>query len=66
METFTGRYELRSITSDGQIVVGMYNTLDEALDAKDLRLISQDLPLVIYDALTSQPILPMVRESKYE
>ena len=64
METFTGRYELRSITSDGQIVVGMYNTLDEALDAKDLR--SQDLPMVIYDALTSQPILPMVRESKYE
>jgi hypothetical protein len=61
-----GRYELRSITGDGQIVVGIYDTLDEALDAKDYRMRSQSLPLVIYDALTSQPILPMVRESNYE
>ncbi len=61
-----GRYELRSITGDGQIVVGIYDTLDEALDAKDYRMRSQDLPMVIYDALTSQPILPMVRKSKYE
>jgi hypothetical protein len=61
-----GRYELRSITGDGQIVVGIYDTLDEALDAKDYRMRSQDLPMVIYDALTSQPILPMVRESNYE
>ncbi len=61
-----GRYELRSITGDGQIVVGIYDDLDEALDAKDYRTRSQSLPLVIYDALTSQPILPMVRKSKYE
>ena len=61
-----GRYELRSITGDGQIVVGIYDTHDEALDAKDYRMRSQSLPLVIYDALTSQPILPMVRKSKYE
>jgi len=61
-----GRYELRSITRDGQVVVGIYNTLDEALDAKDYRMRSQDLPMVIYDALTTEPILPMVRESNYE
>jgi hypothetical protein len=61
-----GRYELRSITGDGQFVVGIYDTLDEALGAKDYRMRSQSLPLVIYDALTSQPILPMVRESNYE
>jgi len=61
-----GRYELRSITRDGQVVVGIYDTLDEALDAKDYRMRSQDLPMVIYDALTTEPILPMVRESKYE
>ena len=61
-----GRYELRSITRDGQIVVGIYNTLDEALAAKDYRMRSQDLPMVIYDAVTGEPILPMVRESNYE
>jgi len=61
-----GRYELRSITRDGQVVVGIYNTLDDALDSKDYRMRSQSLPLVIYDALTTEPILPMVRESKYE
>ena len=61
-----GRYELRSITRDGQVVVGIYDTLDEALDAKDYRMRSQDLPMVIYDAVTTEPILPMVRESKYE
>ena len=63
---FIGRYELRSITRDGQVVVGIYDTLDEALAAKDYRMRSQDLPMVIYDALTTEPILPMVRESKYE
>jgi len=61
-----GRYELRSITRDGQFVVGIYNTLDEALAAKDYRMRSQDLPMVIYDAVTGEPILPMVRESNYE
>ena len=66
MESLIGRYELRTITRDGQIVVGIYNTLDEALEAKDLKMRSQALPLVIYDALTSQPIIPGVRKSKYE
>tara|TARA_Y100000296_G_C5061126_1_gene199880 strand:+ start:333 stop:533 length:201 start_codon:yes stop_codon:yes gene_type:complete len=66
METLIGRYELRSITRDGQVVVGIYDTLDDALDAKDYRMRSQDLPMVIYDAHSGQPMLPMVRESKYE
>lgn len=66
METLIGRYELRSITRDGQVVVGIYDTHDDALDAKDYRMRSQDLPMVIYDAHSGQPMLPMVRESKYE
>tara|TARA_R110002051_G_scaffold231818_2_gene293713 strand:+ start:305 stop:508 length:204 start_codon:yes stop_codon:yes gene_type:complete len=61
-----GRYELRSITRDGQVIVGIYDTLDEALGAKDYRMRSQDLPMVIYDAHSGQPLLPMARESKYE
>ena len=61
-----GRYELRSITSDGQFVVGIYEDLDSALDAKDYRMRSQSFPMVIYDAHSGQPLLPMARESNYE
>ena len=58
METLIGRYELRSITSDGQFVVGIYEDLDSALEAKQLKMRSQSYPVVIYDAQEEMPVLP--------
>jgi len=53
-----GRYELRTISSFGQTIVAIYNTIEEAREAKQLKLRSQDLPVIIYDADTEQPIRP--------
>ena len=52
-----GRFELRTISPHyGQTVVGIYETIEEALEGRDLKMRSQDLPLVIYDSITGQPI----------
>ena len=52
-----GRFELRTISPHyGQTVVGIYETIEEALESRDLKMRSQDLPLVIYDSITGQPI----------
>ena len=53
----SGRFELRTICPHfGQTVVGIYETFDEALEGRDLKMRSQDLPLVIYDSITGEPI----------
>ena len=49
-----GRYELRTISSFGQTIVAIYNTIEEAQEQK---MWSQDLPVVIYDADKEQPII---------
>jgi len=57
------RYELRVISPHyGPTVVGIYETLDEALAAKELKMISQDLPVIIYDAEEEMPVLPGVKK----
>ena len=56
-----GRYELRTISSFGQTIVAIYNTIEEAQEAKQLKLRSQDLPVIIYDADTEQPIRPATK-----
>jgi len=60
-----GRFELRTICPHfGQTVVGIYETIEEALDGRDLKMRSQDLPLIIYDSITDEPLLPMVKKGK--
>ena len=56
-----GRYELRTISSFGQTIVAIYNTIEEAQEAKQLKLRSQDLPVIIYDADEEQPVYPTPR-----
>ena len=52
-----GRFELRTICPHfGQTVVGIYETFEQALEGRDLKMRSQDLPLVIYDSITGEPI----------
>ena len=54
-----GRYELRTICPHfGHTVVGIYETLDQALEGRDLKMRSQDLPVIIYDADEEQPVYP--------
>ena len=53
------RYELRTISPHfGQTTVAIYDNLKEARDAQHIKRISQDLPVVIYDAETESPVLP--------
>jgi len=60
-----GRYELRTICPHfGHTVVGIYETLEEALEGRDLKMRSQDLPLIIYDSIENIPLLPMVKKGK--
>jgi len=52
-----GRYELRTISQHfGQTIVSIHNTIEEAQEAKQLKMRSQSLPVIIYDADTEQPI----------
>jgi hypothetical protein len=52
-----GRYELRTISPHfGQTVVGIYGTIEEALEGRNLKLKSQDLPLIIYDSVDDEPL----------
>ena len=63
MEALIGRYELRVlIPAAGPTVCGIYQTLDEAIEAKQLKMRSQDLPVIIYDAEEEMPILPGVKK----
>ena len=49
------RYELRTVNPHfGQSVVGIYQTLKEAKKAYQLKLISQDMPIVIYDTVKQE------------
>ena len=53
------RFELRTISPHfGQTVVGIYDNLEEARQALELKQRSQDLPCIIYDAETESPVLP--------
>ncbi len=54
-----GRYELRTISPNyGQTIVAIYNTIEEAMEGRDLKVRSQDLPVIIYDADEEQPVYP--------
>ena len=60
-----GRYELRTISQHfGQTVVGIYETMPQALEARDLKMRSQDLPLVIYDIINDEPAPSYARTQK--
>ena len=51
------RYELRTISPHfGHTIVGIYDNLEEARQALELKRRSQSLPCFIYDAETEQPI----------
>tara|TARA_Y100001973_G_C5207916_1_gene343035 strand:+ start:4294 stop:4527 length:234 start_codon:yes stop_codon:yes gene_type:complete len=51
------RYEVRTITPHfGQTVVGIYQTLEEARQHKQLLFMSQDFPLVIYDTVKCEKV----------
>ena len=57
-----GRFELRTISPHfGQTVVGIYKTIEEAQEAKQLKMRSQSLPVVIYDVNTDRPITGSMR-----
>jgi hypothetical protein len=57
MEDSIGRFELRTICPHfGQTVVGIYKTIDEALEGRNLKMKSQDLPLIIYDSVDDEPL----------
>jgi len=58
MDSSIGRFELRTICPHyGQTVVGIYETIEQALNGRDLKMRSQDLPLVIYDSINDTPVL---------
>ena len=58
----SGRFELRTISPhSGQTVVGIYKTIEEAQEAKQLKMRSQALPVVIYDVNTDRPITGSMR-----
>jgi len=51
------RYEVITVSPHfGQTVVGIYQTLKEAKDYKELLFRSQDLPLVIYDTIKQERV----------
>ena len=57
-----GRFELRTISPHfGQTVVGTFDSIEAAQVGKDLKMRSQDLPLVIYDIKTDRPITGSIR-----
>jgi hypothetical protein len=57
------RYELRVIIPDaGPTICGIYETLDEAIEAKALKVRSQSYPVIIYDAEEEMPVLPGVKK----
>jgi len=57
------RYELRTISPHfGHTIVGIYDNIEEAREAFGLKLRSQGLPCIIYDAETEQPIIPGEKE----
>ena len=65
METNIGRFELRTICPHfGHTVVGIYETIEEALAGRDLKMRSQSLPLIIYDSINDEPVLPLVKKGK--
>ena len=52
-----GRVELRTICPHfGQTVVGIFKTIEEAQEAKQLKMRSQALPVIIYDSHNDQPV----------
>lgn len=56
------RYELRVISPQaGPTICGIYDTLDEAIEAKALKMRSQSYPVIIYDAEEEMPVLPGVK-----
>ena len=56
------RYELRVLIPDaGPTICGIYETLDEAIEAKQLKMRSQSYPVIIYDAEEEMPVLPGVK-----
>ena len=58
MDSSIGRFELRTICPHfGHTVVGIYETIEQALEGRDLKMRSQDLPLVIYDSIDDTPVL---------
>ena len=51
------RYEVIAISSSGcQTLMGIYQTLKEAKDYKELLFRSQDLPVVIYDTIKQERV----------
>ena len=57
------RYELRVIIPHaGPTICGIYETLDEAIEAKQLKMRSQSYPVIIYDAEEETPVLPGVKK----
>jgi hypothetical protein len=51
------RYELITVSPHfGQAVVGIYQSLKEVKAAHQLKLMSQDLPLVIYDTIKQERV----------
>ena len=51
------RYEVTAISTSGcQTVVGIYQSLKEAKDYKELLFRSQDLPLFIYDTIKQERV----------
>ena len=51
------RYEVRAINPHfGQTVMGIYQTLKEAREHKEILFRSQDLPVVIYDTIKQERI----------
>ena len=50
------RFELRTISAHGHTIVGIYDNIEAAKEALELKRRSQDLPCFIYDAETEQPI----------
>ena len=58
-----GRYELRTISQHfGQTIVSIHNTIEEAQEAKQLKMRSQSYPAIIYDAEEETPVLPGVKK----
>ncbi|MBU98197.1 MAG: hypothetical protein CL429_03795 [Acidimicrobiaceae bacterium] len=51
------RYEVITVSPHfGQSTVGIYQTLKEASDYKELLFRSQDLPVVIYDTIEQERV----------
>ena len=51
------RYEVITVSPHfGQSVVGIYQTLEEAKEHKQLLFMSQDLPVVIYDTIEQERV----------